>query len=448
MSALFGYVLELSFSGIFLIILAILIRSLYKRIPGVFMCCIWGLVFINLVCPFSFKIPYSPFSSLQSRYAVTSEYRDDFQAGANTLPAADETGTADLKGSFSTENILSGLCILWISVAFGLVALNTAKLSLLKNRLKNAVNLYENVYTAENIPVPFTMGMIHPKIYLSPGIGQDEAEYVILHEKVHIRHRDNIIKTAAYTILALHWFNPLVWLAYKMFSEDMEKHCDETVLNEMGRDIKKRYSFTLLKLSSGLSSSSTSILEFGENTTKRRIKNILGYKKPTAVMTAVAIIMVAAVGCGAFISPSPTASVEAGSAEPEGFTRLSCELPFETGFSSETYTLSVSLPQETAQYCALEYYDDGNPLCLIKFAKDDSVANIGMFSFFGEDEYDAMDPSQMPVPTEVMRSDGIVVAFTGMQDSVFDPATEEGALVEAYHSALSDVLGSIEFSKK
>ena len=154
-----------------------------------------------------------------------------------------------------------------------------------------------------------------------------------------------------------------------MFSEDMERHCDETVLNEMGKGIKKKYSFTLLKLSSDSNFYNASVLEFGENTTKRRIKNILNYKKPTAVITVSALIMVLAVGCAAFVKPSPSGSADMEKVIPAGFMELSCDIPFDTDFSTDTYSLSVSLPENTAEYSSLEYYDEGNPLCLIKFTR-------------------------------------------------------------------------------
>lgn len=288
----------------------------------------------------------------------------------------------------------------------------------------------------------------HLKYYIPSNIDESEKEYIVLHEKIHIKHKDNYIKTAAYIILAIHWFNPFVWAAYTMFSEDIERFCDESVIRILGKEIKKNYSFTLLKMASDKSVFDSAVLEFGENATKRRISNVLKYKKPTFIVTAAAASALLFVGCGAFLTPTSTdESVKIESIVPSGFVELECEIPFNTDFSTDTYDFSVSLPEEAAEYCTLEYYDDSYPICLIKFTKGENVGNIGMFSFFSEEEYDAMDPSQMPVPTEVFRKDGIVIAFNGVQDSVFEIGTEEAKIVENYHSAVSEVLKTVEFSK-
>lgn len=116
-------------------------------------------------------------------------------------------------------------------------------------------------------------------------------------------------------------------------------------------------------------------------------------------------------------------------------------------FNGKDYTFKAAFPEEIAGYVALEASSTENSvLCLVKFEKDGKTANIGSFEFFSESAYDAMNPSEMPVPTEVLRQDGIVIGFTGVQDSVFEPGTEEADLIENYHSKTADILKTVKLA--
>ena len=443
MENILSSLIGLTIGGTFLILAAFIIRTLFKRIPGIFMYLIWIIVFINLVCPFSFKVPYEGRSDIFNIQTISSE-KTDVQ-NENSIELSDQAYNETVDKPFIYEHIFEAV---WLCGTAVILLINIFKIYSLKNKLRFSENLYDNVYENKNISIPFVTGWVSPKIYIPSNIDESEKEYIVLHEKIHIKHKDNYIKTAAYIILAIHWFNPFVWAAYTMFSEDIERFCDESVIKILGKEIKKNYSFTLLKMASDKSVFDSAVLEFGENATKRRISNVLNYKKPTFIVTAAAASALLFVGCGAFLTPTSTdESVKIESIVPSGFVELECEIPFNTDFSTDTYDFSVSLPEEAAEYCTLEYYDDSYPICLIKFTKGENVGNIGMFSFFSEEEYDAMDPSQMPVPTEVFRKDGIVIAFNGVQDSVFEIGTEEAKIVENYHSAVSEVLKTVEFSK-
>lgn len=128
-------------------------------------------------------------------------------------------------------------------------------------------------------------------------------------------------------------------------------------------------------------------------------------------------------------------------AEPSIFIEKSSTVSFK----GKTYTIKTAFPEDLSEYISLDGQSSGQDgLCLIKFEKGDKTANIGSFTLYEESEYDAMDPTQMPVPAEVYRKDGIVVGFTGIQDSVFDPGTEEAGLVEAYYSQKQNILKTFE----
>lgn len=142
--------------------------------------------------------------------------------------------------------------------------------------------------------MPFVIGVIHPKIYLPSTIMEQEQSYIIQHEQTHIRRYDHIFKILAFLTLAVHWFNPLVWVAFLCCVKDMEMSCDEQVLKELGGEIKGAYSTSLLSLSTGRRIINGSPLAFGEGNIKGRIKNILNFKKPAAWVIAVSVMLVVA----------------------------------------------------------------------------------------------------------------------------------------------------------
>ncbi len=152
-----------------------------------------------------------------------------------------------------------------------------------------------NIYLADHISTPFVIGLIHPKIYLPSTLSEQEMSYVILHEQTHIRRLDHIVKMIAFFALALHWFNPLVWVAFLACVKDMEMSCDERVLKEMGDGIKADYSASLLSLAAGRRLINGSPLAFGEGNIKGRIKNVLDYKKPAFWIILAAVIAVAVI---------------------------------------------------------------------------------------------------------------------------------------------------------
>ena len=126
-------------------------------------------------------------------------------------------------------------------------------------------------------------------------------------------------------------------------------------------------------------------------------------------------------------------------AEPSIFVEKSSSIKY----NGKDYVLKAAFPEEIADYVTLEAEEN---MCLVKFDKDGKTATIGSFTFYTEEEYDAMDPTQMPVTTEALRQDGIVIGFTGVQDSVFEAGTEEAKLVEDYHSKTADILKTVKLA--
>lgn len=153
----------------------------------------------------------------------------------------------------------------------------------------------ERIHRTDAVSTAFVLGFIRPEIYLPNNLEEKEKSYILLHEQVHIKRGDSLYRAAAYMALCLHWFNPLVWLAFHISGMDMEMSCDEAVIRKAGSGVKKEYSHSLLALATGTAKIKGVPLAFGEGDTGRRIKNVLRYRKPAAILVAAAVILCSAV---------------------------------------------------------------------------------------------------------------------------------------------------------
>ena len=162
----------------------------------------------------------------------------------------------------------------------------------LRRKLTVVVPLRDNIFIADDIKSPFVVGLFRPKIYLPCNLGDKEQEYIILHEQHHIKRLDHVMKALAFLALAIHWFNPLVWVAFVLASKDMEMSCDEAVIRKVDGDVRADYSASLLTLATGRRIIAGTPLAFGEGDTKGRINNLSKWKKP-----AVWVVLIAVVAC-------------------------------------------------------------------------------------------------------------------------------------------------------
>ncbi len=161
-----------------------------------------------------------------------------------------------------------------------------------KKCLVDSVLNKDNIYISNNINTAFVMRTIKPKIYLPSNLNDEEREYILPHEQTHIKRFDHFIKIIGFVALCLHWFNPLVWLAFFVSGKDMEMSCDEIVIKKLGNNVKKDYSSSLLTLATDRRMVGGTPLAFGEGDTKNRIKNVLNYKKPAFWTVLISLIIV------------------------------------------------------------------------------------------------------------------------------------------------------------
>lgn len=317
MYTLLPKILNMSLTAGIVIVLVLISRILLKRVPKIFSYALWAVVLFRLVCPVSFSsefsligffhspasttngstyssITYIPDNIVHTEYPqvdlpipIISEVIND------NLPQGEEQLVAD-----PLEGWMALATLLWLFGITGVLIYSAVSLILLRRKLVGAVRLRDNIYLADHIVTPFVIGIFRTKIYLPSTLSEEEQGFVILHEQTHIRRFDHIIKMLAFLALSVHWFNPLVWVAFICCVKDMEMSCDERVLKKMGGEIKTAYSTSLLSLATGRRFINGSPLAFGEGNIKGRIKNVMNFKKPAAWVIAISVVLVVALSIG------------------------------------------------------------------------------------------------------------------------------------------------------
>ncbi len=306
MDGLFLGILNLSLYGSFAIAAVLILRFLLKKSPKSISYGLWLVVFLALILPVRIKTSYSPMPVGVESFRQEKLYQAVPQAESGISVVddliAERTPVRKLgEEVFPMERMVEGASVVWFAGTVILLGYGMISSWKLRKKLKNGEKLEPNVYQVEGLPTAFVMGM-PPCIYVPADLTEEEREYVLCHERIHIKRHDMRIKQGAFIILCLHWFNPLVWLAFRCMEADMESSCDEKVLEKMGTDIKKGYSLSLVRLSAEERWFGTP-LAFGEKPIKTRVKHILQYKKPVSVVAGLAVVAAVAVGCAIWSAP-------------------------------------------------------------------------------------------------------------------------------------------------
>ena len=298
---LFLQIINMSFTGSLVIVAVLLLRLPLKKAPKFYTYLLWAVVLFRLLCPVSFEFSGSQIPAIQLiEPQMLEQPKFHISSGINAL---DEPVNTYFNGTFyegvtvptgTKQDIADTLAVIWLGGVIVITGGSIISLLRLKKRLIGAVNLRDNIYLADNIDMPFALGILAPKIYLPSTLQEQEMPYIILHEQTHLSRGDHIVKLLAFAALALHWFNPLVWLAFRLSMLDMEMACDELVLRKMPQDVRCEYSQSLLRLSGGGKARPLSPLAFGESDPAQRIKNLLNYRKPTLWLTISAVVLVMA----------------------------------------------------------------------------------------------------------------------------------------------------------
>ena len=320
MTAVFERILEMSLTSAVVIVVVMAIRLLLRKAPRKYSYALWSVAAFRLVCPVSFRAFFSLFrfvrtvegtkveqTVLSPVPTVSPGYFDSVPPGAfDSVPPVEFDPDYMFTYPISTPpeanapmtEVPAAASIDWVQVAAIVWLIGLAVLVIygivsyvrLRRRMDTAVLEGENVWNSDRVQSPFILGFLRPRIYMPFGLSEDQQRYVLAHERYHIKRLDHIVRPLAFLILVVHWFNPLVWVAYYMMSRDMEMSCDEKVLSEED-NIRKEYSITLLSFAANRRFPSPSPLAFGESGVKGRIKNALNWKKPRTWVTIIAIIV-------------------------------------------------------------------------------------------------------------------------------------------------------------
>ena len=298
LDTLFLQIFDMSKIASLVILAVLLVRLCLKRAPKVFSYALWAIVLFRLLCPVIIEAPVSLIPETESTEAQQmNDVLPDFdfetfsdREANNYEKQQVQPGDVQVLISHSAEPIV-WLSFLWFCGIAVLLIYSTVSLLRLKRSLVGALCLRDNIYLADHINSPFVMGLIRPKIYLPSSLPEKERDYIILHEQHHIRRGDHIIKLLSFAALCLHWFNPLVWIAFILSGKDMEMSCDEAVLKKLGGEIRADYSASLISLATGRRIIAGAPLAFGEGDTEGRVKNIAKWKKPAVWVIVTAVIV-------------------------------------------------------------------------------------------------------------------------------------------------------------
>lgn len=306
----------MSITASYVALTVVILRLLLRRAPKIFSYILWATVAIRLITPISFTSNFSmlglvkfPNKSGSVRMEFSPQEIPMVDRGIqevshfinNSLPAA-----APMASLHPMQLILWIGSIIWISGVIILLLFSVLSYLKIVAKVRTATWIKDKFYETDQIDTPFVCGFLSPKIYIPTGMNDDELSYILLHEKIHIKRRDYLIKPFAFLLVILHWFNPIMWVSYALMSKDMEMSCDESVVNKMGPQVKGKYSTSLISLAVGKRQFLTgSPLAFGESNVKARIKNILTYRRPSRWMMVVYVILIAILAISCTSNPLP-----------------------------------------------------------------------------------------------------------------------------------------------
>ena len=303
MDSLFTSVLEISWQAGLIALAVMAVRPLLRRAPRRAVCMLWLLVALRLLLPARLTVE-SPVSLQQPESPPIQAYQELRQQEKAYVSAPPEQ-RPEMAGPAAAQGfaLLDQLPAIWLT-GVGCMALYMA-LSLLRMRwrLRAAPRIQDNVYRCTDWSTPFVLGVITPRIYVPETVSEQDFPQVLAHERCHIRRWDHVWKPLAFLLLAVNWFNPVLWAAYVLLGRDMERACDEMVLKNATPIQRAAYSRALVACAAQPKMAAVCPLAFGEVAVKERVKNVLNYKKPA--LWAVILLVVAAAIIGACLLTKP-----------------------------------------------------------------------------------------------------------------------------------------------
>ena len=298
MNELFLKIINMSISASWLVLAVLILRFVLKKAPKWINVLLWGIVAIRLICPFSFEstlsiIPSAETIPLNIGMDTTPTINSGISAINNAVnPIISQSNTPMAGASVNPLQITIGIYeYIWI---FGMIALalyTAISYWRLRRKVDTAVRYKDNIFQSENVSFPFVLGIIKPRIYLPFKMNGQYLEHVVAHEQAHICRKDHWWKPLGFLLLMIHWFNPLMWLAYVLLCRDIELACDEKVIKELGNEQRGDYTQALVACSVNRRMIAACPLAFGEVSVKERVKSVMNYKKPAFWVIIISVIV-------------------------------------------------------------------------------------------------------------------------------------------------------------
>lgn len=398
MQAIFAKILNMSLTGSVVIAVVLLARFFLKRAPKIYSYALWAVVLFRLLCPLSITAGLSvlkPLPVTTTPGISTVSYRPVAQAVRENIPAPIQQEVVSPQPAEQPEAKLAPMQVaayIWLGGASVMAVYSIVQYLILRRRLAEAVLLREEIYLADRISSPFVMGIFRPRIYLPSSTPMEERRFIVAHERHHIRRGDPVWKLLGYCALCLHWFNPLVWLAFCLAGKDMEMSCDEAVIKRLGEHIRANYSQALLRLATHKRIVSGMPLAFGEGDTKGRVMNMAKWKKPKVWVSVlcVALCLVILVACA--LNPKQEETETDGETQIVGPARIVIrDLRFRIPAGCITEKREKKIHEQT---------DDGLDVAYWEFADGESIiGGVNTFRIpedFNADNWDWLH--ELPLP--------------------------------------------------
>ncbi|GLX71231.1 M56 family metallopeptidase [Paenibacillus glycanilyticus] len=319
MTGLFITIVNMSITASYVALAVIIARCLLKRVPKIFSYILWSAVAIRLLIPVSYTSAFSlmklvqPASRQETRileyvpHDIGLQKNPVLDVGMSSIRQLFPLPKAALGASMNPMQLYIGLgMMIWLTGVVALLAYTVYSYLRVRRTVRTATLVRDRIFETDRITTPFVFGIIRPRIYIPTGIPEQGLRYMVEHELVHIRRGDHIVKPIAYLLLIVHWFNPLMWLSYRLMTKDMEMSCDERVVRAMGDGSKTGYATALLSIAIDRSHLRLpGPLAFGESDVKARIKNILAFRQPSSKLVVVILFFVGMLVTGFLANPKP-----------------------------------------------------------------------------------------------------------------------------------------------
>lgn len=299
MNELFLKIINMSISASWLILAVLILRLVLKKAPKWVNVLLWGIVAVRLICPLSFESALSLIPSSETiPLDIEMAAKPTIDSG---VPAINSVVNPVLSSFAPPQHVLTSanplqiwipiLNIIWLIGVGALLLYTAVSYWRLCRKVDTAVRYKGNIFQSENVSSPFVLGIIKPRIYLPFNMNGQDLEHVAAHEQAHIRRKDHWWKPLGFLLLTIHWFNPLMWLAYVLLCRDIELACDEKVIKELGNEQGADYMQALVACSVNRRMIAACPLAFGEVGVKERVKSVMNYKKPAFWVIIIAVII-------------------------------------------------------------------------------------------------------------------------------------------------------------